>query len=403
MAPALRLLTPARLGPIELRNRIVKAATYETRTRGGLVTDDLIEWHREFAAGGVAMTTLAYCAVSADGRSIPNQIWLREEAEPGLTRFCAAMHAEGAAAAIQLAHAGRLANPRLIGTRPIGPSRTFNWQTRTWSEAADEATLARLIADHGRAAARAVDAGFDALEIHVATGYLLSQFLSPWSNRRTDRWGGSIENRARLAREVLRAVRAAAGTRAAVYVKFNMEDGFAGGFDASDALAVARIFEADGTVDAFQLTGGHMTKTPMYHMRGDSPFPAIFARDPSRFRRIVFPLLTRVLYRDYPFEEAFFEPAARRFLDGVRTPLMLLGGVNRLATIERALADGFQFVALARALIRRPDLVRAFAEGGADDSGCTHCNLCVVAVGYEPTTCPLRDAPITPPAPGTGG
>src|SRR5581483_6666202 len=222
----------------------------ESRTRDGLVTGDLIAWHRELAAGDVAMTTLAYCAVSADGRSIPHQIRLREEAKPGLTRFCAAMHLEGAAAAIQLGHAGRLANPLVTGTQPIGPSRRYGWQTRTWCRAADEATLARLVADHGRAAACAVDAGFDALEVHVATGYLLSQFLSPWSNRRSDRWGGSIENRARLTREVLRAVRDAAGTRAAVYVKFNMEDGFAAGLDASDALAVARMLEADGTVDA---------------------------------------------------------------------------------------------------------------------------------------------------------
>ncbi len=394
--PALRLLTPARLGPIELRNRIVKPATYETRSRGGLVTDDLIAWHREFAAGGVAMTTLAYCAVSAEGRSIPNQIWISEEAQPGLARFCAAIHAEGAAASIQLAHAGRLANPGVTGMRPVGPSHTFSWQTRAWADAADEATLARLIADHRRAAALAVDAGFDALEVHVATGYLLSQFLSPWSNRRTDRWGGALENRARLAREVLRAVRDVAGTRAAVYVKFNMEDGFAGGFGVTEALAVARLFEADGTVDAFQLTAGHMSKAPMYHMRGDSPFPLIFARDPNRLRRLVFPLLTRVLYRDYPFEEAFLESPARRFLASARTPLMLLGGVNRLETIERALADGFQFVALARALIRRPDLVRAFAEGSAEESGCTHCNLCVASIAFEPTACPLREAPTTP-------
>jgi 2,4-dienoyl-CoA reductase-like NADH-dependent reductase (Old Yellow Enzyme family) len=313
------------------------------------------------------------------------------------------MHAEGAAAAIQLAHAGRYANPRVTGTPPTGPNRAFNWQTRAWSQAADEATLARLIADHGRAAARAVAAGFDALEVHVATGYLLSQFLSPWSNRRTDRWGGSLENRARLAREVLRTVRDAAGTRAAVYVKFNMEDGFTGGLDASDALAVARMLAADGTVDAFQLTAGHMTKEPMYHIRGDNPLPAIFARDPNRLRRTAVSLVAGVVYRDWPFEEAFFEPAARRFLDGVRTPLMLLGGVNRLATIERALADGFQFVAIARALIRRPDLVRAYAEGSADDAGCTHCNLCVVAVGFQPTNCPLRDEPITPAVARTGG
>jgi 2,4-dienoyl-CoA reductase-like NADH-dependent reductase (Old Yellow Enzyme family) len=117
----------------------------------------------------------------------------------------------------------------------------------------------------------------------------------------------------------------------------------------------------------------------------------------------VVPLVARVVYRDWPFEEAYFEPAARRFLGRVRTPLMLLGGVNRLATIERALAEGFEFVALARALIRRPDLVRAFAEGRADESGCTHCNLCLVTMSQGPTRCPLRDEPVARVAAGVGG
>src|SRR6185503_17886433 len=197
-ARPLRLLTPVRLGPIELRNRVVKAATYETRARDGLVTDALVGWHRELAAGGVGMTTLAYCAVSPEGRTFADQIWIREEALPGLRRFCAAVHDEGARAAIQLAHAGWFADPRVTGTRPIGPSRTFSPHARAWSRAATEEDLGRITGDFGLAAALAVEAGFDALEVHVGHGYLLSQFLSPYNNRRSDTWGGGIENRARL-------------------------------------------------------------------------------------------------------------------------------------------------------------------------------------------------------------
>jgi len=389
----LRLLTPARLGPVELRNRVVKAATYETRAAGGLVTEPLVAWHRTFAAGGVAMTTLAYCAVAPEGRTFPDQIWMREEALPGLRRFAAAMHDEGARAAIQLAHAGWFADPRATGTRPLGPSPTFSAHARTWARAMDEDDIARVVAHFARAAALAVEAGFDALEVHVGHGYLLSQFLSPYNNRRRDRWGGSIENRARLPRDVLRAVRAAAGDRAAVYAKLNMDDGFPGGLVPADALAVARLLGADGTVDALQLTGGHTGKTPMYLMRGESPLPALFARDPSLVRRTALRVLGRLMFRNWPFEEAFFAPDARRFLAAVATPLMLLGGLNRLASMEAAIAEGFAFVALGRALIRRPDLVNAFAAGRAEESGCTHCNACVAAMGYEPTTCVLRDAP----------
>jgi 2,4-dienoyl-CoA reductase-like NADH-dependent reductase (Old Yellow Enzyme family) len=386
----LRILTPARLGPIELRNRVVKAATYETRAAGGLVTEPLVAWHREIAAGGVAMTTLAYCAVAPEGRTFADQLWIRDEALAGLRRFATAMHDEGARAAIQLAHAGWFADPRATGTKPLGPSATFSAHARTWARAMDEDDVSRVVAEFARAAGLAVEAGFDALEVHVGHGYLLSQFLSPYNNRRRDRWGGSIENRARLPRDVLRAVRAAAGDRAAVYAKLNMDDGFAGGLAPVDALAVARLLEADGTVDALQLTGGHTGKTPMFLMRGDSPLPALFARDPSRVRRLALRVLGRLMFRDWPFEEAFFAPDARRFLAAVSTPLMLLGGLNRLASMEAAIAEGFAFVALGRALIRRPDLVNAFAAGRIDDSGCTHCNACVAAMGYEPTACVLR-------------
>src|SRR5262249_59166448 len=143
-----------------------------------------------------------------------------------------------------------------------------------------EDDIACVTADFARAAALAAAAGFDALEVHVGHGYLLSQFLSPYNNRRTDRWGGTIENRARLPRDVLRAVRASAGPRTAVYAKLNMDDGFPGGLQLPDALAVARMLEADGTVDALQLTGGHTPQRPLVPLRGDEPPPAPFARHP---------------------------------------------------------------------------------------------------------------------------
>src|SRR5262245_8098576 len=310
--PSLRLLTPARLGPVELRNRVIKAATYETRTHAGLVTEALIDWHREFAIGGVGMTTLAYCAVSPAGRTFADQIWLRDECLPGLRRFCAAMHAEGAKAAIQLAHAGWFADPRVTGTRPVGPSRAFSPHARAWSRAANEEDLARFTSDFAGAAALAVEAGFDALEVHVGHGYLLSQFLCPWNNRRRDAYGGSLENRARYPRRVVQAVRTAAGRDVAVYAKLNMEDGFASGLTIADGLEVARLLETDGALDALQLTGGHTTKTPMFLMRGDSPLVELFGREKNPLRRFALMLGAKLLMKDYTFEEAFFMPLARR-------------------------------------------------------------------------------------------
>jgi 2,4-dienoyl-CoA reductase-like NADH-dependent reductase (Old Yellow Enzyme family) len=384
------VLTPVRLGPVELQNRIVKCATYETLAKDGLVTDALIDWHREFAAGGVAMTTLAYCSVSADGRTFKDQIWMRPDAAPGLARFASAIHAEGAKAAIQIGHAGWFADPKATGTRPLGPSGTFSLHAQRFARAMSEQDLARIEHDFAAAARIAVDAGFDALEVHLGHGYLLSQFLCPYNNRRRDAYGGSLENRARFPRRVVQAVRTAAGRQVAVYAKLNMEDGFATGLSAEDGLAVARLLERDGQLDALQLTGGHTTRTPMFLMRGASPLVELFGRERNPVRRTLLRLGASLLMRNYPFEEAFFMPLARRFRVAVRLPLMLLGGVNQQATMESAVAEGFELLALGRALIRQPDVVRRLAAGSYDGSLCTHCNHCVAYVGHAPTTCPLR-------------
>jgi len=360
-------------------------------TSPGLVTDRLIAWHREFAAGGVGTTTLAYCAVSAAGRTYPHQIWMRPEALPGLRRFTDAIHADGAHAAIQLGHAGWFAPPKVTGVPPLGPSRQFSPHAQAFSRAMTDADFDALTAQFADAARLAVEAGFDALEVHLGHGYLLSQFLSPWNNRRTDAWGGTIEGRARFPRRVCRAVREAAGGRAAVWAKLNMDDGFRGGLVVEDAIAVARMLEADGSVDALQLTGGHTTRTPLYLMRGASPLAEMARHQRGSVRRWMMALFGRLVVRRYPFEEAFFLPLARRVRTAVGLPCMLLGGVTRRATMEAAIDEGFAFVAVGRALIRRPDLVARMADGTLDASPCVPCNRCVVTMEQGGVRCVMRD------------
>ncbi len=385
------VFTPGRLGPLELRNRVVKSATNEGMSREGLVTERLIDWHREFAAGGVALTTLAYCAVSPEGRTYRHQIWMREEALPGLRRFTEVMRAEGAKTSIQLGHAGWFANPRATGEAPIGPSRSFSPHAQAFSRAMTAADFERLTRAFADAARWAVEAGFDALEVHAGHGYLLSQFLCPYNNRRKDRWGGSLENRARFPRQVMRAVRDAAGPGVAVYAKFNMEDGFARGLSLEEGIEVARMLEADGALDALQLTGGHTTRTPMFLMRGDVPLREMLKNERSWVRRLGLRLFAPALLKVYPFEEAFFLASARRFREALDLPLMLLGGVTRLETMERAVAEGFDFVAMGRALIRDPDLVRRMQAGETTASRCIPCNRCVIEMERNGTRCVFRD------------
>jgi 2,4-dienoyl-CoA reductase-like NADH-dependent reductase (Old Yellow Enzyme family) len=385
------VFSPARLGPIELRNRVVKCGTNEGMSRAGLVTDRLIDWHREFAAGGVGMTTLAYCSVAADGRTFRDQIWMRDEALPGLRRFVDAMHGAGARAAIQLGHAGWFASPNVIGAAPRGPSRLFSPHAMAFSRAMRDDDFDGLTRDFATATRLAVAAGFDAVEVHVGHGYLLSQFLSPYNNRRRDRWGGDVENRARFPRQVLRAVRDAAGPRTAVYAKFNMDDGFRGGLSPADALQTATWLAADGSVDALQLTGGHTTRTPFYLMRGAVPLREMIRAQRHWLRRLGMQVFGRALIRTYPFEEAFFLPLARRFRAALTLPLMLLGGVTRLETMQRAVAEGFDFIALGRALIRDPDLVRRLESGELTASRCIPCNQCVVEMERGGTRCVRRE------------
>ena len=384
------LFRPARLGPIELRNRTIKCGTNEGMSRNGLVTDRLVAWHREFAAGGVGMTTLAYCSVSPEGRTFRDQIWLREEALPGLRRFTEAMHAEGATASIQLGHAGWFANPRATGAPPLGPSRTFSPHAQAFSKPAKTADLERLTRDFEDAAKLAVAAGFDALEIHMGHGYLLSQFLSPYNNRRKDEWGGSLENRARFPRQVCRAVRDAAGSDTAVYAKFNMDDGFPGGLTLEEGLQVARWLEEDGSLDALQLTGGRTAKTPMYLMRGDVPLHELIDNEKSWVRRFGMRLFAKSILKAWKFEEAFFLPKAEKFQHELSLPLMLLGGLTRLDTMERAIDRGFAFVALGRALIREPDLVRRMQAGETEAGLCIPCNRCIVEMDKGGTRCVMR-------------
>jgi 2,4-dienoyl-CoA reductase-like NADH-dependent reductase (Old Yellow Enzyme family) len=379
---------PALLGPATLRNRIIKAATFEGMSPKGLVTPNLIDYHRAVTAGGVGMTTLAYCAVSKDGRGAPGEIVAREEAIPGLRDFTDAIHATGAAACMQLGHAGPVAaNAGRVG---LAPSRVFALQAMKFTRAATADDIARVVGEFAAAARIAVAAGFDAVELHFGHGYLPSAFLSPRLNKRRDQWGGTVENRARLARGIATAVRAEVGDRVAVIAKLNMADGVRGGLEVDDSLEVARLLERDATIHAIELTGGSSFQNPMFLFRGDAPVHEMAAMFKPAMR-VAFRLTARRFMPAYPFEEAFFLPMARRFRAALSVPLILLGGITQLDTVRAALDDGFDFVAIGRALLREPDLVSRWQKGDTSESLCIHCNKCVPTI-YTGTHCVLVPA-----------
>jgi 2,4-dienoyl-CoA reductase-like NADH-dependent reductase (Old Yellow Enzyme family) len=390
------IFEPARLGPIELRNRVIKAATFEGMTRGGQVSDELVEFHRRVAAGGVGMTTVAYLAVSPEGRTDRHQIHWHPGVVPQLRRLTDAVHAEGAAASAQIGHAGPVADARSNRLRALSPSRTFSPLSLQFTRRATAADLERIVDAHADAARMAIEAGFDAVEIHLGHNYLASAFLSPRLNRRRDEYGGALENRARFPRAVARAVRDAVGNRIAIIAKLNLDDGVRRGLGLPEAVEVARWLEQDGSLDALEMTAGSSLLNPMYLFKGPAPLREFAAamREPVRTGVRLF---GRVRLHSYPYRDGYLLEDARQVRAAVSLPMILLGGVTGLAVMDEAMAAGFQFVAMARALLREPDLVNRLRADTSVRSACIHCNRCMPTI-YRGTHCPeIPDHATSPP------
>ncbi|OBK75771.1 NADH:flavin oxidoreductase [Mycobacterium sp. 1164985.4] len=388
------VFTPAKLGPVTLRNRIIKAATFEASTPNALVTDELINYHRLPAAGGVGMTTVAYCAVAPGGRTDGWQIWMRPEAVPGLTRLTEAIHAEGAAISAQIGHAGPVANARTNKAKALAPVRFFNPLSMRFAKKATRDDIREVTEAHANAACLAIESGFDAVEIHLGHNYLASSFLSPLLNRRTDEFGGSLENRAKVARGVVRAVRQAVakkGNPIAVTAKLTMSDGVRGGITVEEALQTAKWLEEDGGLDAIELTAGSSLVNPMYLFHGDAPVKE-FANAFKPPIRWGIRMTGKKFLREYPYREAFLLRHARQFRAELKLPLILLGGITNRETMDLAMAEGFDFVAMGRALLAEPDLLNRIQADSSVRSICDHCNKCMPTI-YSHTHCVLTGAP----------
>jgi 2,4-dienoyl-CoA reductase-like NADH-dependent reductase (Old Yellow Enzyme family) len=382
------VFAPATLGPVTLRNRTVKAATFEGRAPYGQVTDDLIDYHLAVARGGVGLTTVAYLAIAPEGRTHAEQIVVGADTLAGLARLTDAIHETGAAVAGQVGHAGPVANGRSNRVPALSASRMPSPLSMQMVRSASERDLTRITKAYVATARTLVRAGFDVLELHMAHSYLISSFLAPGLNRRKDRWGGSMENRARLGRQVARAVREEIGSAAAITAKVSLSDGFKGGVTTDEGLEFAQLLDADGTLDALQLSGGSSLMNPMYLFRGGAPVKEFAASMPLPVRLGMKTPIGKGFMKEYDFEEAYFLEKALRFRAGLSLPLMLLGGINRRDTMEKAMGLGFDFVAMGRALLREPDLVNKLQSTSQASGICIHCNRCMPTI-YSGTRCPV--------------
>lgn len=387
---------PTRLGSLELRNRFIKTATFEGRTPGGCINESTLAFHRSFAAGGVGLVTMAYCAVSADGRTFPDQLHVNEHNLADLARLAAAVHGAGGAISGQLAHCGGFTRVKpQESRRPLGPSFGLNdyglLQGIPFAGAMRPADIDRTVSYYASAASLLKRAGFDALEIHMGHGYLLSQFISPISNRRRDAYGGSLINRMRMPMQVLEAVRAAVGEGFPLLAKINLDDGLAHGAHVEQAVEVAHLLEQGG-IDALVLSGGLVSRSPMYLFRGDSPLQDMITREPSRLTRGAMRLSGGKLFPRLPFAPLYFREQARKVRAAVNCGVAYLGGVTSGADVEQLMRDGFDYVCVGRALLHDPRFVARLAANPGHVSPCNHCNRCVATMA-DPggTRCVLHD------------
>ncbi len=384
------LFTPGTIGPLTIRNRTIRSAAFESMCPGNIPSQQLLDYHQSVAAGGVGMTTIAYAAVTQSGLSFDRQLWMRPEIVPGLLTITNAIHKEGAAASIQLGHCGNMSHKAICGETPVGASSGFNLYSPTFVRGLRRDELPEMAKAYGRSVRLAREAGFDAVEIHAGHGYLISQFLSPYTNHRKDEFGGSLENRMRFMDMCMDEVMKAAGNDMAVLVKMNMRDGFKGGMEIDECLEVAKRLKADGA-HALVLSGGFVSKAPMYVMRGAMPIKTMTHYMDCWWLKWGVRMAGKYMIPTVPFKEAYFLEDALKFRDEVKDiPLVYVGGLVSKEKIEEVLNLGFPFVQMGRALLNTPDFVNRMRESETCHCDCGHSNYCIARMYTVDMACHKR-------------
>lgn len=384
-----KLFTPVKIGPLTLRNRTIRSAAFESMCPGNKPSEALLDYHRSVAAGGTAMTTVAYAAVTRSGLSFDKQLWMRPEIVPGLRKLTDAVHHEGAAASIQLGHCGNMSHKSICGCLPVGASGGFNLYSPTFVRGLRADELPEMAKAYARSVNLAREAGFDAVEIHAGHGYLISQFLSPSTNHRKDQFGGTLENRMKFMDMVMEEVMKAAGSDMAVLVKMNMRDGFRGGMDIDESMQVAHRLQQSGA-HALVLSGGFVSKAPMYVMRGEMPVRTMTHYMTCWWLKYGVRMAGRLMIPKVPFKEAYFLEDALKFRKEISMPLVYVGGLVSREKIDEVLDCGFEAVQMGRALLNEPAFVNRMKEDEKARCSCKHSNYCIARMYSVDMACHQR-------------
>ncbi|MCZ7662888.1 MAG: NADH:flavin oxidoreductase [Thermoleophilia bacterium] len=372
-----RLLAPGVIGSLAVPNRIVRSATCEGMAgAGGEVTQELTDFHRRLAAGGVGLALIGHAYVHPRGQATPNQTGIHNDGLiSGLSHLVDEVRAEGGRLFAQLAHAG--SQTKMQRFTPLAPSAVPNALTGRMPDEATEGEIEEAVDAFGQAARRAREAGFDGVEIHGANGYLISEFCSPCANVRNDRWGGDAERRSAFVKAVYAAVRQAVGDGFPVALKLGMVDMVAHGVRQEESAERAASLAALG-LDAVEVSCGVMVSG------ADSCHTYVAVDGRRAFSDLLF---HRVF--SAPSEEAYFAGwvgAVRERAPGLT--VLLVGGMRSPLAMERLLEQGVcDFVCLGRPLVREPDLAAQIEQGRVSTADCTSCNICLAHDGYGSLRC----------------
>jgi 2,4-dienoyl-CoA reductase-like NADH-dependent reductase (Old Yellow Enzyme family) len=345
-----RLFDSTEINRMKLTNRFVRSATWEgMASEGGACTLGLIELMVQLAQGGVGLIISSHAYIRTDGQASPWQLGVYEdELIGGLREMTRRVHEHGSRIALQITHGGLFANPKLTGQRPMAPSLTAGFIKSPAQEMSGE-DIQAILECFSQAARRAKEASFDAVEIHAAHGYLLSQFLSPGFNQRKDAYGGTVGNRAKLLLDVLQELRATLGPKFPILVKINSQDFLDGGLTVEESIQVGALLQQGG-IDAIELSGGTIVSGKL---------------GPSR----------RGITSEE--KEAYFREAARAFKEKLRVPLILVGGIRSYRMAEQLVEENYaDYIAMSRPFIREPALVSRWASEDLRRAACLSDNQC---------------------------
>jgi 2,4-dienoyl-CoA reductase-like NADH-dependent reductase (Old Yellow Enzyme family) len=344
------LFTPIQIGSVTVPNRFVRSATHEFMAeKDGRTTERHVSLFRKLAEGEVGLIITGHAYVNSNGIASPHQTGIHDDRLIETLRpIPAGVHAFASKIFLQIAHSGRQTKERLTGGPPISPSAVYDPVFKLTPREMTPEEIRGMINDFVQAARRAKEAGFDGVQIHGAHGYLLSSFLSPHTNRRTDEWGGSVENRSRIVVEIVRGIRTLLGRSFPVIIKINSTDFLPAGLNLDDAVKIALILESEG-LDAVEVSGG------MSEAGRGSVWMGLRAEE----------------------DEGYFVESASKFKASLAIPVFGLGGNRTFAVMERFVLEGrVDLISLSRPLIREFDLIRKFRLGLADKSSCISCNRC---------------------------